>query len=110
MVISNREGFFVPESQHDILIEAIRKKEHGGRVRDYGDDIDLKVWFGPSRKSTKPVQKETLEEFKRNLESQKKEFAYLLAVEQKNCRKDMEELYAVCGNILISKIYDIILC
>lgn len=53
------------------------------------------------------MQRETIEYFERKLESKKKEFEDALAAERENCRKDMEELYAVCENIVISEIYDI---
>jgi hypothetical protein len=44
------------------------------------------------------------------LESQKKEFEDVLVEEWENHMKDVEEmkeLYVVCGNIVISEMYDI---
>ncbi|CAL5189314.1 unnamed protein product [Lathyrus oleraceus] len=55
LVKSTREGSFVTEPLHDILVEAIRSKEHGGRVRAVGDDIGMRVFFGTLRKSTRHV-------------------------------------------------------
>lgn len=52
LVNSAREGTFVLEPQHDILVEAIRTKEYGECVRGVGYDIVLGVFFGTSKKIT----------------------------------------------------------
>ncbi|CAL5198198.1 unnamed protein product [Lathyrus oleraceus] len=87
LVNSSREGTFIPEPQHDILVEAIRTKEHGGRVRGVGDGIDLRVFFGMSRKSIGQLKNETLEELQRNIDTQKQEFYEKLQVEWETRRK-----------------------
>lgn len=112
LVPSAREGSFVPEPRHDILVEEIGTKVHGGRVCGVGDDISLRVWFGTFRKSSRPVQKETIKDFERKSESQKKDFEDTLAAERESPRKYMEYLYVVCENTVISIIYDIyfVLC
>ena len=68
------EGSFVPEPRHDILLEAIGTKEYGGHVCGVGDDIGMRVSFGTSIKNIGQVQKETLEELQRNIDTQKQEF------------------------------------
>lgn len=89
------EGSLIPNPRHYILVELIKTKEHEGCVHSVGDGIGLRVWFDTSRKSTRLVQKETIEYFDRKSESQKKYFEDTLAVEWKSRKKDMKELYVV---------------
>lgn len=99
LVNSTHEGTFFPEPRHDILVEAIRTQEHGGRVCGVGDDIDLRVFFGTSKKSIGQMQNETLEELRRKTNTQKQEFDEKLQAERETRRKELEELkelYAVC--------------
>ena len=42
------QGNFVSEGRHDILVEAIRRPEHYGRVRATGQGIEIKLYFGVS--------------------------------------------------------------
>ena len=37
---------FVPEGRHDILVEAIERPEHCGRVRATGQGVGIKLYFG----------------------------------------------------------------
>lgn len=50
MVNSSREGTFIPGPLHDIFVEAIGIKEHGGSVSGVRDGISLRVFFGTSKK------------------------------------------------------------
>ena len=110
--MSAHESSFVLEPRHDMFVYAIGIKEHGGCVHGVRYGICLRVWFGTSRKSFRQVQKETIEEFQRKLESQKKYFQYALAGERESHRKNIKELIEVCENIVISEIYDVyfVLC
>jgi len=39
------QGNFVPEGRHDILVEAIGRHEHCGRVRAAGQGVEIKLYF-----------------------------------------------------------------
>ena len=99
MVEAAREGSFVPEARHDILVEAIGTEEHGGRVRGVGEDVGLRSFFGSQRKSTESQefreQKQKIENVEKKLEEQRREFEE----EREKREKEMErfkELYTVC--------------
>ena len=51
-------GIFVPQPRHDILVEAIRTKEYGGRVHGAREGIGLRLFFGTSIKSIDMQRKE----------------------------------------------------
>lgn len=56
------------------------------------------------------MQKETIKEFEKKLENQKKKFEDVSIEERENHRKyveEMKELYVVSENIVISEMYDI---
>lgn len=113
MVNSAREDSFVPEPRHDILVEGIGTKEHGGRVYVVGDRIDLRVTFGTSKKRNRQVQKETLEELHRKIYTHKQEFDKKLEAERETCKKEFEDLkylYAVCEseNCIIRNVWYIL--
>jgi len=40
------QGNFVPEGRHDILVEAIGRPEHCGRVRAFGKGFGIKLYYG----------------------------------------------------------------
>lgn len=71
------QGYFVPQLRHDILVEAIRTKEHDVRVCGVGEGITLRLFFDTSIKSTHMQKKEMDEIVEKKLsseyESQKKE-------------------------------------
>jgi len=46
LVEENSQGNFVPEGRCDILVEAIGRPEHCGRVRAVGKGIEIKLYFG----------------------------------------------------------------
>jgi len=43
------QGNFVPEGCYDILVEAIGRPEHYGRVRAAGQGVGIKQYFGLSQ-------------------------------------------------------------
>jgi len=43
------QGNFVPEGRHNILVEAIERHEHCGRVRAAGQGVGIKLYFGVSQ-------------------------------------------------------------
>ena len=54
------QGNFVPEGRHDILVEAIGRPEHSGRVRAAGQGVGIKLYFGVSeRQPSSSSKKET---------------------------------------------------
>ena len=104
MVEAAREGTFVPEARHDILVEAIGTDEHGGRVRGVGEGVCLRSFFGSQRKkmimdTESPefnAQRQKIESFEKKLEEQRR----MLEEEREKREKDMErfqELYSVCA-------------
>lgn len=112
------QGTFIPQSQHDILVEAIKIKEHGGLVHGLGEGINLILWFGISIKSTHMQKKEMDELIEKKLASEheleKKEFEDLEVVYKKKledsiahelqiCKKEMVELIKVCENRVLSR-------
>ena len=64
----DNEGSFVPQVQHDILVEIIGIKEHNGCVRGDRQDINLRVYFATSRKSKELCKKEMNGLIDKNLE------------------------------------------
>lgn len=62
----SREDYFVLEPQHDILIEAIRTNEYGGCVCGVGDGIDLRLFYGISRKTPDRRKKKRLKSLRKN--------------------------------------------
>jgi len=50
------QGNFVPEGCRDILVEAIGRPEHYGRVRAAGKGVGIKLYFGvaPRNLSSSP--------------------------------------------------------
>ena len=42
----NSQGNFVPKGHHDILVEAIGRPKHCGRVRATGKGVGIKLYFG----------------------------------------------------------------
>jgi len=42
------DGKFVAEGRHDILVEAIGRTKHCGRVRAAGQGVGIKLYFGIS--------------------------------------------------------------
>lgn len=75
-IVSNDS--FVPQSRHDILVESIIIRGHGGYVCDVGEGNKLRLFFGTSRKGKESQKKDTDKLVDKNLEhereSQKKEF------------------------------------
>jgi len=55
------QGNFVPEGRHDILVEAIGRPEHCGRVRAAGQGVGIKLYFEVSQQqpSSSPKESET---------------------------------------------------
>ena len=99
MVEAAREGTFVLEARHDILVEAIGTDEHGGRVCGVGEGVCLRSFFGSQRKKSSmdtEIQREKIESFEKKLEEQRR----MLEEEREKREKDMErfqELYSVCA-------------
>ena len=58
------QGNFVPEGRHDILIEAIGRPEHYGRVRAAGQGVGIKLYFGVSQRQSSSSPKESKAEIK----------------------------------------------
>lgn len=79
------QGSFVPQPQHDILVETIRTKEHDGGVSHVGEDIGLRLWFGTQRKSTHMQKKEKYKIVEKKLASERKR--------QKKELEDLDALY-----------------
>jgi len=52
---------FGSEGRYDILVEAIRRPEHCGRVRAAGQGVGIKLYFGVSQResSSSPKESET---------------------------------------------------
>ena len=44
------DGKFVAEGRHDILVEAIGRPEHSGRVRAAGQGVGIRLYFGVSER------------------------------------------------------------
>ena len=55
------QGNFVLEGRHNILVEAIRRPEHSGRVRAAEQGVGIKLYFGDSQQqsSSSPKESET---------------------------------------------------
>ena len=51
------DGKFVAQGRHDILVEAIGRPEHSGRVRAAGQRVGIKLYFGVSKRSRHPRPK-----------------------------------------------------
>ncbi|CAL5208580.1 unnamed protein product [Lathyrus oleraceus] len=68
LVVLAREGSFVLEPRHDTLIEATKIDEHGGRVHGVGEGVNLRLYYGSSRKSIEQMQKEKIDHFEKTLE------------------------------------------
>ena len=59
------QGNFVFEGHHDILVEAIGRPEHRGRVRAARQGVGIKLYFGVSqRQSSSSSSKESETEMK----------------------------------------------
>jgi len=58
------QGNFVPEGRHDILVEAIRRPEHCGRVCSTGQGVEIKLYFGVSQRQSSSSPKESKTEMK----------------------------------------------
>jgi len=52
------DGKFVVEGRHDILVEAIGRLEHCGRVRAAGQRVGIKLYFGVSERRSSSSSKE----------------------------------------------------
>ena len=53
------QGNFVPKGRHDILVEAIGRPEHCGRVRATGQGVGIKLYFGVSQRKSSSSPKES---------------------------------------------------
>ena len=53
------DGKFVAEGRHDILVEAIGRPEHCGRVRAAGQGVGIKLYFGVSQRHSSSSSKES---------------------------------------------------
>jgi len=53
------QGNFVAEGRHDILVEAIGRPEHCGRVRAAGQGVGIKLYFGVSQRHSSSSSKES---------------------------------------------------
>ncbi|KAI5392053.1 hypothetical protein KIW84_076731 [Lathyrus oleraceus] len=51
LVEKSKDGIFVPQGRHNILVEAIGTEEYGGCVHGLGRGVDLRLYFGPSQTS-----------------------------------------------------------
>jgi len=58
------QGNFVAEGNHDILVEAIGRPEHCGRVRAAGQGVEIKLYFGVSQRKSSFSSKESKAEMK----------------------------------------------
>jgi len=58
------QGNFVAEVRHDIMVEAIGRPEHCGRVRAAGQRVGLKLYFGVSQRQSSSSSKESEIEMK----------------------------------------------
>lgn len=61
LVENTSDSVFVPQQRHDILVEAVRANEHGGRVCGVGRGVDLRLFIGSSSKSNE-MHKKYIEE------------------------------------------------
>ena len=57
-------GKFVVEGRHDILVEAIGRPEHCGRVRAAGQGVGIKLYFGVSERQSSSSSKESESQMK----------------------------------------------
>jgi len=53
------QGNFAPEGRHDILIEAVGRPEHCGRVHAAGQGVGIKLYFGVSQRHSSSSPQET---------------------------------------------------
>ena len=58
------QGNLVLEGRHDILVEAIGRPEHCGRVRAAGQGVEIKLYFGVSQRQSSSSPKESKAEMK----------------------------------------------
>ena len=57
--VSCSQGNFFPKGRHDILVEAIGRPEHCGRVCAAGQGVEIKLYFGVSQQqSSSPKESE----------------------------------------------------
>jgi len=61
------QGNFVPEGHHNILVEAIGRPKHCGRVRAAGQGVGIKLYFGTAPRHSSSSLKETKAEMKSKL-------------------------------------------
>jgi len=61
------QGNFTPEGRHDILVEALGRPEHPGRVRAAGQGVGIKEYFGAARSHLSSSPKESKKELKNRL-------------------------------------------
>ena len=61
------QGNFTPEGRHDILVEALGRPEHPGRVHAVGQGVGIKEYFGAARSHLSSSPKESKEELKNRL-------------------------------------------
>ena len=58
------QGNFVPQGRYDILVEAIGRPEHCGRVRVAGQGVGIKLYFGVSQRKSSSSPKESVTQMK----------------------------------------------
>jgi len=61
---------FVPQGRHDILVEAIGRPEHCGRVRTAGQGVGIKLYFGVSQQQSSSAPKEIESQMKTKIREQ----------------------------------------
>ncbi|KAL5127962.1 hypothetical protein HKD37_14G040301 [Glycine soja] len=49
------QGSFVPHGRQDVLVAAIRRPEHPGRVRAAGASVTIKQYFGLAQRTSRSV-------------------------------------------------------